>query len=89
MVPVAQQIRNILYHRDFRVDNGVLAADGSNGQLADLQLVAHVHLPARRAELSGGLRIGVQYGIRVALEQRRQPRAVYVIGVLMGNQDGG
>ena len=34
------------------------------------------------------MRIGIQRGIRVALEQRRQPRDVDVVGVLMGDQDG-
>jgi hypothetical protein len=57
--PVADQVRNVLYDRDFRVDNGVPAADGPHGQLPDLQLVADVHRPARRPQLGGGLRIGV------------------------------
>ena len=34
------------------------------------------------------MRIGVQCGIRVALEERRQSRDVDVVGVLMCDQDG-
>ena len=62
---------------------------GPNGHAVDLQLVADVHGLAGRAELSGGLRIGVQRGARVALEQRREPCYVDVVRVLVGDQDGG
>ncbi|AGL26269.1 hypothetical protein J113_05540 [Mycobacterium tuberculosis CAS/NITR204] len=41
------------------------------------------------AQLRRRLRIGVQLGSRVVLEQGRQPRDVYVIGVLVGDQDRG
>ena len=88
MVAVANEKRNVLDHRDFRVNDGVFAADGANRQLTDPQLVTDVHRLARRAQLGGGLRIGVKRGVRVALEQRRQPRDVDVVGVLMGDQDG-
>jgi hypothetical protein len=89
MVRVPDQIRNIFYYRDFRVDDRVPAADGPNGQLTDLQLVANMYRLAGLAELYGGLRIGVERGIRVALEQRRQPGDIDVVGVLVGDQDGG
>ena len=55
------------------MDDRVPAADGPNGQLTDLQLVANVYRLAGLAQLFGGLRIGVERGIRIALEQRRQP----------------
>ena len=42
-----------------------------------------------RVQLRRGLRVGVQSGVRVGLDERRQARAVDVIGVLVGNQDGG
>jgi hypothetical protein len=71
------------------MDHGMPTADGPNGQLSDLQLVADVHGPARRAQRGGGLRIGVQRGIGVALEQRRQPRDVDVVRVLVRDQDCG
>jgi hypothetical protein len=89
MVRVPDQIRNIFYYRDFRVYDRVPAADGPNGQLTDLQLFANMYRLAGLAELYGGLRIGVKRGIRVALEQRRQPGDIDVVGVLVGNQDGG
>jgi hypothetical protein len=89
MVRVSDQIRNIFYYRDFRVDDRVPAADGPNGQLTDLQFVANMYRLAGLAELYGGLRVGVERGIRVALEQRRQPGDIDVVGVLMGDQDGG
>ena len=40
-------------------------------------------------QLRRGLRVGVQGGVRVGLDERRQARGVDVIGVLVGNQDGG
>ena len=89
MFAVVDQIRNVFYHRDFRMDYGVLAADGPHGQLPDLQLVTNVHRLPRRAELRCGLRIGIRCGVRVVFEQRRQPRAVDVVGVLVGEEDGG
>jgi hypothetical protein len=89
MAGIPDQIRNILYDRDFRVDDRVPATDGPDGQLTDLQLVANMYRLAGLAELCGGLRIGVERGIRVALEQRRQPGDIDVVGVLVGNQDGG
>ncbi|GAB1811315.1 hypothetical protein MUNTM_03520 [Mycobacterium sp. MUNTM1] len=54
-----------------------------------MQLVADVHLAAGRAELRGGLRIGVQRRIPVTLKQCRQPFGVDMVGMLMGDQDGG
>jgi len=71
------------------MNHGVPAADGPDGQLPDLQLVTDVHRPARVAQLGGGLRIGVERRIRVALEQRRQPPDVDVVGVLVSDEDGG
>ena len=88
MVGVAHQKRNILYHRDFRVDHGVAAADGPHCQLADRQLVADMHRLARRTKLGCGLRIGVERGPRVAFEQRRQPGDIDMVGMLVGDQDG-
>jgi hypothetical protein len=89
MIRIPDQIRNVFYHRDFRVDDRVPATDGPNGQLTDLQLVANMYRLAGLAELFGGLRIGVERGIRVALDQRRQPGDIDVVGVLVGDQDGG
>jgi hypothetical protein len=89
MVRVPDQIRNILYHRDFRVDDSVAPTDGPNGQLTDLQLFANIYRLAGLAQLFGGLRIGVERGIRVALQQRRQPGDIDVVWVLVGDQDGG
>ena len=65
------------------------AANGPDCQLTDPELVADVHRLAGLAELCGGLRIGVERGVRVALEQRRQPGDIDVVGVLVGDQDGG
>lgn len=62
---------------------------GPHGQLTDLQFVADVYLAAGRAELRGGLWVGIQRDIRVTLEQCRQPFPVDVVGVLMSDQDGG
>ena len=71
------------------MDDRVLAADGPNRQFTDLQLVAHVDLPAGSTQLRGGLRVRVERGIRVTLEQCRQPFGVDMVGMLMGDQDGG
>jgi hypothetical protein len=89
MVGIAHQKRNILYHRDFRVYHRVLAADGANRQFPDPQLVADVDLAAGRAQLGGGLRVRVERRVRVTLKQCRQPFGVDMVGMLMGDQDGG
>ena len=89
MASIADQIRNVLYDRDFRVDHGVPAAEGPDGQISDRQLVADVHLLEGRVQLRRGLRIGVERGIGVALDERRQPRDVDVVRMLVGDEDGG
>jgi hypothetical protein len=63
------------------------AADPAHGQVADGELVADMYRAPRLAELFGGLRVGVQRGLRVALDEGGQPRGVGVVGVLMGDQD--
>ena len=69
------------------MDHRVPAADAADRQRADGELVADVHRPPRSAELFGGLRVGVQRGLRVGVDQRRQPFGVGVVRVLMGDQD--
>ena len=54
---------------------------------ADGELVADMHGPPRRAQLFGGLRIGVQRRLRVGVHQRGQPLGVGVVGMLMRDQD--
>ena len=63
------------------------SADAAHGQVADAELVADVHGPPRLAELRGGLRVGVQGGLWVGIDQCGQPRRVGVVGMLMGDQD--
>jgi FAD binding domain len=70
MIAVTDQIRNIVYHRDFRMNDGVPAADTAHGQVADAELVADMHRSPPLSELGCGLRIGVQSGLRVCLDQR-------------------
>ena len=48
-----------------------------------------MHRLAGLAQLRGGLRVGVQGGVRVGLEERRQARRVDVVGVLVGDQNRG
>ncbi len=63
------------------------AADTADGQLADRQLIADPDRPPRRAQLGGGLRVGIQQGIGVGFPERRQPRGVGVVRVLVGDQN--
>ena len=51
VLAVADEVRDVVYHRDFRVDDGMPATERADGQLADRQLVADVHRAgtARRA----------------------------------------
>ena len=74
MLAVADEIRNVVYHRDFGVNHRVPPADAAHGQVADAEFVADVHRLPRLAELCGGLRVGVQRGLRVGVEERGQPR---------------
>ena len=71
------------------MDDGMPAAECADGQLADGQLVADVHRLTRHIELGGGLRVGVERGTRIGVEQRGQPVLVHVVGVLMGDHDCG
>ena len=89
VLAVADEVRDVVYHRDFRVDDGVPAADRADGQLADRQFVADVHRAARHAQLLGGLRVGVERGARIAVQQRGQSLLIHVVGVLMGDHDRG
>src|SRR5258708_2897879 len=87
MRAVADEIRNVVDHRDCRVDHRMPSADATYGQVADAELVADMHGPPRLAELRGGLRVGVQDGLWVGIDQCGQPRRVGVVGMLMGDQD--
>jgi hypothetical protein len=69
------------------MNHRVTSADATHGQVADGELVADVHGPPRLAELRRGLRIRVQRGLRIGIDQRRQPLCVGVVGMLMGDQD--
>ena len=69
------------------MDHGVLAADAADRQTTDGELVADVHGLPWAAQLSRGLRVGVQRRLRVGVHQCRQPRGVGVVGMLMGDQD--
>ena len=62
--------------------------DAAHGQVPDAELVADVHRLPRAAELCGRLRVGVQSGLRVGIDECRQPLGVGVVWVLMGDQDG-
>jgi hypothetical protein len=84
---VADEIRNVVDHRDFRVYHGMPPADAAHGQVSDAELVADVHRLPRAAELLGRLRVGVQGGLRVGIDQCREPLRVGVVGMLMGDQD--
>src|SRR6185437_17015979 len=86
---VVDDVRNVVYHWDFRMDDGMLAAERANGELADRQLVADAHCLARRGQLLGGLRVGVQRGARIAVEESGQALLVHVVGVLMSDHDRG
>ena len=86
---VPDEVRDVIYHRDFRVDDGVPATDRADGQLADRQFVADVHRAARHAQLLGGLRVGVERGARIAVQQRGQSLLIHVVRVLMGDHDRG
>ena len=87
VIAVADEIRNIVDYRDFGVDHGVLSTDTAHSQVREPELVADVHGPPRLAEFGGGLRVGVQGCLRIALEQRGQPFGVSMVGMLMGDQD--
>ncbi len=89
MVALVDQIGNVVYHWDLRVDYRVPAAEGPDGQRPHRQLVADLHRMARLAELRGSLCVGVQRGTRVGIEQGGQARDVDVVRVLMGNHDRG
>ena len=89
VVAVADQVRDVVYHRDFRVDDGMLATERADRQFADGQLVADMHLLAGRAELGGGLWVGVEHGARIGVAQRGQALLVHVIRVLVGDHDRG
>ena len=65
------------------------AAERADGQLTDRQLVTDMHGLARRGKLCGGLRVGVERGARVGVQQGGQPFRVHVVGVLMGDHDRG
>ncbi len=71
------------------MDYRVPAAEGANGQRPHRQFVTDPHRLAPRTELLGGLGIGVQGGIGVAVQQGGQARDVDVVRVLMGNHDRG
>ena len=47
-VAVVNQIRDVVYYRDLRVDYRVPAAEGANGQRPHRQLVTDPHRAARR-----------------------------------------
>ena len=55
------------------------SADSPNRQRPHRQLVTDVHHLAWRAQLVGGLRVGVERGIRVAVEERRQPFLINMV----------
>ena len=55
--------------------------------MTDGERVPGVHGRPRLAQLCRGLRIGVQLGLRIRLQQGGQPRGVGVVGMLMGDQD--
>ena len=87
MLTVAHQIRNIVDHRDFRVDHRVPTAHAADRQTVDGELLARMHrrqAPPSWAAVAG---IGVQRRTRIGLHQRRQPLGVGVVGMLMRDQD--
>ena len=55
MRTIADQIRNVVDDRDFRVDDGMSAASAADGQAADGELVAGVDRLPAAAELGRGL----------------------------------
>ena len=63
------------------------AADATHRQMPDADLVADVHGLPRATELNRGLRIGIQRGLRVGVDERRQPFDVSMVWMLMGDQD--
>ncbi len=87
MVTIADQVRNVVYDGDFRMDHGMPTADAADGQPVDGEFVTDLHGPPRRAQLCGGLRVGVQRRVRVGVDQCGQPRGVGVVGVLMGDEN--
>ncbi len=88
MTAIADEIRNVVYHRDFGVNHRVPPACTAHGEVADAEFVADVHRLPRAAELCGGLRVGVQRGLWVGVQESGQARRVGVVGMLMGDQDG-
>jgi hypothetical protein len=68
VIVVADQIRNIVYHRNFRVDDRVSTADAAHRQVTYGERIADLNRLPRGAELRGGLGIGVQGRRRVGLE---------------------
>ena len=71
MAAVADEIRNVVYHRDFRVDHRVPPTGAPHGEMADAEFVADVHRLPRTAELCGGLGVRVQRGLRVGVDESR------------------
>jgi hypothetical protein len=68
MLAVTDQVRDVVYHWDFRMDDGMSATECADGQLADGQLVADMHRLARRIKLLAGLRVGVERGAGIGVE---------------------
>ena len=84
---VADEIGNVVDDGDFRVDHRVPAADATHSQVPDVQLVADLNCLPRSAELGRRLRVGVESGLRVCVDERGQSCGIDVVGMLMGDQD--
>ena len=70
MLPVADEIRNVVDEGDFRVDDGMHATAAAYPQTADGQFVADIDGLPRPTELRRRLRVGVQRCVRVRVNQR-------------------
>ena len=87
VLAVAHQVGDVVDHGKLGVDDGMRATGAAHGEMTDRQSVADIDGLPRLAELGGGLRIGIQRGVRVGLDQCRQPLGVGVVGMLVGDQD--
>src|SRR5690606_36151689 len=89
--PPADEVTDVRDDRDIRVDHRVI--DPVDGDLrTDVEAVAlsgDGGLDAVLGQDADGRLVGVHGGLRVAGDQPADPVHVDVVGVLMGDEDGG
>ena len=84
---VADEVRDVVDHRDLRVDDGMTATSPTDGHPVDIKLVTDLHRLPLPAENGGGLWVGIQRCVGVGLDKGGKPLGISVIRVLMRDQN--